>query len=1123
MNLNATRTYLQNFQFCELFILELGWNNPKSTEYQSFTIPSQETTFQAKPIAELSGIMVFLISSLEIPSARIRDKQQSAISSLYAENITIFCDDAQTKTCWRWVKSVDKKSVAREHIYLKGQTGDLFLSKLANLVVEFRDLEEAGGSLSLSNALTRLKNALDVSAVTKHFYDEYQDIHELLIDQMIQGISDYKDRRWYASILLNRLMFVWFMQKKFFIDGGDANYLCNKLVASKVVKSDRYYQDFLKPLFFEGFAKPEANRSLDVKNTIGKIPYLNGGLFMPCEIEVKYPHIDVPDKAFSKLFDLFAQFTWNLNDSPGGADNEINPDVLGYIFEQFINQKAFGAYYTCPEITDYLCDQTLDKIILDRVNKIFPANQHDSLAELLMHLDAPMCKALLDDILPTLSLLDPACGSGAFLVAALKALMEVYGAIFGRIEVLNAPDLQNRIKAIRREHPSLNYYMKKQIVTNNIYGVDLMPDAVETARLRLFLALISSAQNVNELEPLPNIEFNLLPGNSLIGLLDIKDIDDMFFGPAVKEIQNLISLYKNPDNIAFEGEGEQKKLRDKIETLIKEKEPILNEILLSRFAQSGGKNKNKFIATWNLQKKKEVAKEKRAITEQDIINLTPFHWYLRFPDILERGGFDAIITNPPWDIFMPNSKEFFQTFSNEITKNKMRVEDFNEKKSILLENDGVLSQEWYAYLSSFPHVAKYFIYALQYKHQISIVNGRTEGSRINLYKLFVEQCYNLLRKDGYCGMVVPSGIYSDIGCMQLRKMLFEQTTITGLFGFENRKKIFAGVDSRFKFVVLSYIKQGHTTRFSTAFMRHEVAELARFPREGAISLSISDIEKASPDSLSVPEIKCKEDWAIVEKSLQFPTLGEWENVKFSQGFNMTTDSYLFQNAPSENSLPLYEGKMIWQFETAYAKSRYWVDIDQGRKRVLGRKEDTGQILGYQTFRLAYRDIARNTDARTLITSIIPPLYAGNTLHLSVLGTLHDKLYQSSMLNSFIVDFLLRMSVTCHVSHFFLDQLRVPKLSEEDPLFLELAQSAARLVCTSDVFDPVAQEIFGQTAHDVGITDPQARIELRAIMDAKIAKLYGLTEDEFAYVLSTFPIVSDGIKIATMNAFKQLDA
>ena len=201
--------------------------------------------------------------------------------------------------------------------------------------------------------------------------------------------------------------------------------------------------------------------------------------------------------------------------------------MLGYIFEKYINQKSFGAYYTRPEITEYLCERTIHHLILEKINSapiagVTRGRHFDTVNDLLVNLDAGLCRELLD-ILPQISLLDPACGSGAFLVSAMNTLIKVYIAITGRIEYLNDSYLTNWLRKARAEHDSLHYYIKKKIITENLFGVDIMEEGTEIAKLRLFLALVSSVQTVEQLEPLPNIDFNILPGNSLIGFLQVNE------------------------------------------------------------------------------------------------------------------------------------------------------------------------------------------------------------------------------------------------------------------------------------------------------------------------------------------------------------------------------------------------------------------------------------------------------------------------------------------------------------------------------------------------------------------------------------------------------------------------
>ncbi len=867
INLIQTRDAIQAFDFNSLFINELGWNNPLQIQ------APQISDYQIKPIATLGGVVVFEISGETFPTAQIRADIHQQISAIHHENLLIFIDKRPkpTKSIWYWRSGKQP----REHYYFQGQPGDLFISKLSALFVDMAELEDSGGDLSVVKVSEKLKNALDLETVTKKFYQDFQNQH-LKFLELIEGIDDERNRSWYASILLNRLMFIWFLQKKGFLDKGNMNYLPDKLNQCQ----NSFYKEFLSKLFFEGFAKPKEQRSSETNDLLGDIRYLNGGLFLKHSLECKY-EISIQDKAFDNLFQLFARYSWNLNDTLGGDDNEINPDVLGYIFEKYINQKQFGAYYTRTKITEYLCEQTIHKLILQKINHAeipgsLPARHFDTVSDLLMNLDANLCHELLDKVLPKLSLLDPACGSGAFLIAMMNTLINIYWAIIGRIPFLQDRALKKWLKDKKSEHANLSYFIKKQIITDNIFGVDIMEEATEIARLRLFLALVSSAESVEDLEPLPNIDFNILAGNSLLGLMQVEaqqfdnKQDDLFrksYPQVLAEKNAKIRAYRDATTYA-EDLG---KLRDEIEAHKQEAKPILDEILLDEF----NRLKIKFEqANWDFNKNKLGKAVKRPLELKDFDKLQLFHWGYEFDEILNnKGGFDAIITNPPWEVFKPQAKEFFNDYSEIVTKNKMTIKEFEKEKNKLLQESETL-EAWLAYQSRFPHLSKYFRLNSQYPHQIAVVNGRKTGSDINLYKLFLEQCFNLLRKDGQCGIVIPSGIYTDLGATGLRNLLFNNTQITGLFCFENRKNIFEGVDSRFKFVVLSFAKGGKTSEFPAAFMRHDVNELAKFPKSSSLRVKTDMIYRLSPDSHSVMEFKNEMDVSIAEKMLRFPLLGE---------------------------------------------------------------------------------------------------------------------------------------------------------------------------------------------------------------------------------------------------------
>ena len=325
-------------------------------------------------------------------------------------------------------------------------------------------------------------------------------------------------------MLLNRLMFIYFLQRKYFLDGGNTRYLQEKLEESKKRGRDRYYSDFLERSFLRRLRQARESSAVRLQeNCSGKIKYLNGGLFLPHRVEMENAKIRVPDKAFENLFALFERYSWNLNDTPGGNDDEINPDVLGYIFEKYINQKEFGAYYTRPEITGYLCERTIYKLVLDKINAAVPPppRQFASMPELLLNLDANLCRrpAPRGAAQP-----QPARSRVRLRRLPRRGHEDAHQHLLRhrrQDRIPPRPRPHRLARATRAAHPSLHYFIKKRIITDNLFGVDIMEEGAEIARLRLFLALVASAHSVEQLEPLPNIDFNILAGNSLIGLLKV--------------------------------------------------------------------------------------------------------------------------------------------------------------------------------------------------------------------------------------------------------------------------------------------------------------------------------------------------------------------------------------------------------------------------------------------------------------------------------------------------------------------------------------------------------------------------------------------------------------------------
>lgn len=1174
IDFRKVRDLLQDFHFQKVFVEELGWANPpRGLRPSTFTAAGLELT--RKPVAELSGFVIFEVTAAngEVPDAKARGAAHKVVGGLHHEHVLVFVDRPRKKSVWSWIHRREGREHPRTHYYFSGQPGDLFIGKLGAMMFDLSELD-AEGNVPVVEVARKVRAALDVERVTKRFYKEFQEQHAALAG-LLAGIPDERQRAWYASVLLNRLMFIYFLQKKGFIDGGNLDYLQERLSWTRDnLGEDRYFTGFLKLLFFEGFAKPEGKRSAEARARLGRIRYLNGGLFLPHRIEQENPGIDVPDRALEGLFGLFGRYTWYLDDTPGGDDRAMSPDVLGYIFEKYINQKSFGAYYTPPEITEWLCEETIHRAVLDRVNLPegmslpLPEGTRERYADvndLMLHLTPPLCQRLLLQVLPSLSVLDPACGSGAFLVAALKAMHALYGAVVGAVKTSTDEGLKAQVDEWERQHPSLGYFLKKRIITDNLHGVDLMEEATEIARLRLFLALVASASKEEELEPLPNVDFNIMRGNSLVGLLHVKDEQfdrrgqqEMFektYRQLVDEKNRLVENYRHATTYA----EDLTQLRNDIEAKKRDARKRLDEILRDDFSQ--GLRIKLEEPAWD-DKKNDVGKSrKRPLKVEDIAAQDPFHWDYEFDEVMRRkGGFDVVLANPPWDVFKPNSKEFFQDYSDVVTKNNMRIEEFEKEQAKLLRTPEI-RQAWLSYLARFPHMNAYFRGAEQYKNQISIVGGKKAGTDINLYKLFVEQCLNLLRPGGQLGMVVPSGLYTDLGATKLREVLFGENRVHALFGFSNERYLFDNVHHSFKVCLLAVTKGGSTGRFDAAFRINpreavdadHLAEFLRDLREH-IELTPELVRKTSPDSLSVMELKSPVDVAAVRKMLEYPMLGDevegrW-GLRLCRQLHMTDDSDLFNTANIAGRVPLYEGKMIHQFRSPIIEPRYWLDpvaatqrlMDSRRRRYTESARDAGASTVERSpitpdsshYLLAFRKVARNTDERTLIVTVIPPdVITGDSLtthqpcedrfehgkHREV-DTLSPRvlLYAVATLNSYVVDWMVRMRVSANVNMFYVYQLPVPRLTEDDPRLLPIAMRAAKLTCTSPEFDALAKSV-GLGSHKKGVTDPEARAQLRAEIDGLVAHLYGLTEEEFAHVLRTFPVVPEPVREAARSAFR----
>ena len=309
--------HLQRLDLRELFIGELGWDDGGA----DLEVTVAGRTFALEAVAHKRGLVAYRYvadSEDAFPDHPIRQKIERAVARSVREHLVVYATSDRNTQCWQWVKrEAGRPDRTRTHIYSGGQSGEALIQKLEHLVFTLAEEED----ITLVEVSGRVRAAFDVEKVTKRFYDRFKQEHKAYLD-FIEGITATADREWYASLMLNRMMFIYFIQKRGFLD-GDADYLRNRL---ERVRRERghgkfhcFYRVFLLRLFHEGLGRPEADRAPELAALLGRVPYLNGGLFDVHDLERDNADIHIPDDAFERIFAFFEAYQWHLDERPHRA------------------------------------------------------------------------------------------------------------------------------------------------------------------------------------------------------------------------------------------------------------------------------------------------------------------------------------------------------------------------------------------------------------------------------------------------------------------------------------------------------------------------------------------------------------------------------------------------------------------------------------------------------------------------------------------------------------------------------------------------------------------------------------------------------------------------------------
>ena len=414
----------------------------------------------------------------------------------------------------------------------------------------------------------------------------------------------------FIRLTFTRLIFIRILSEYGIIKDDILNFL-------RITKPEDFYNR-INQLFFETLNTP-LNLRENIPKIYENIPYLNGDLFRKKKNDVK--GLKIKRESFIKAIQFLRTFHFKKEyedlEKNFKIDNTIDPEILGHIFEKTIeDRKESGVYYTPQVITEFMSKEIIESYLKSKIIEFFKKREDNQWRYIesfndVFDLDKLILKKIYNKIIKPIKICDPAVGSGAFLLSCGNVLFYIRKNILKKIELSES-----------------NYDIKKEIIQDNLYGVDIKDPAVDICKLRLWLWIIEK----QEPEPLPNIDFNIRKGNSLIGYtntetikIDLQDISSW-----VKK-DNLMDIFLDRNDLIkqyylIEDPLKQKKLKEKIDIITEDFNEKLNEALTN-----------------------DLMKENVKLNLAELTNLNIFHWIMEFSEVFEKkNGFDIIIGNPPY-------------------------------------------------------------------------------------------------------------------------------------------------------------------------------------------------------------------------------------------------------------------------------------------------------------------------------------------------------------------------------------------------------------------------------------------------------------------------------------------
>ena len=795
----------------------------------------------------------------------------------------------------------------------------------------------------------------------------------------------------------------------------------------------------------------------------------NGRLFSPFHAPLAERGV-VPDSIAQSVVLSLATV-----ESPTGrhriAYHDLGVEQLGSVYERVLEyevapasaaivlrktsteRKATGSFYTPRSITEFVVRRTLHPLV-----------------------DLKSAEEIL-----SLRIVDPAMGSGAFLVAACHYLADQCE----HARIRDGAWQPDEITALDR------IQLRRSVAERCLYGVDLNPTAVQLARLSLWLTTLASDR------PLTFLDHHLAVGDSLIGARLSDLARPPLSGPPSRARPSDPQLLLFADDVA--GAAREVVLPARIRLSLEPSDTLdavkAKERTLAALAAPDGPFAKWSAAAdlWCAASLWPGAPPSPALVAEGLagvlggVTTLPrlrlaawidearavarahgvFHWELAFPEVFFEsdgrprplGGFDAVIGNPPWDMLRADTGSA-----------DARLSDRSRTTALL----------------------RFFRSSGTYACQSS--------GHANRYQLFVERAWQLARPGGRWGLILPSGIATDHGSSLLRRRLFDRCTVDTWLGFDNRHAIFP-IHRSVRFVLMAATNGGSTGRLDfqcglqdVDVLDHLSSEPRESTRHGQLSISRSRLESWDPEHLTVPEITSPQALAIFTRtSAACPRLSSPDGwgVRFGRELNATDDRPHFVAMGRADAMPIVEGKHVQPFQ---------VMLDQTSASIPRTIASTliDPTTSFNRVRIAYRDIASATNRVTLIAALLPR----NTLSTHTLFCLKTALGAReqwcllALLNSLPANYLVRLNVTTHVTTALMARLPVPRPLRKSAAFAELVTLARTL----------AQK---------GIDNaPEGYARLNAIA----AQLYGLTAEQYEHVVASFPLLSEELRALCVASY-----